>query len=121
MLDLERYSPVSALPPVKRDISIAAALDVGAEELGDRVRQALGEEADWLESVEVIGETPASELPPQALARIGMSTEQKNLLVRLVIRHPVKTLTDAEANLLRDRVYAAVHEGSVWQWAAQEA
>ena len=29
-----------------------------------------------------------------------------------VLRHVDRTLTDAEANLLRDRIYAAVHEGT---------
>jgi phenylalanyl-tRNA synthetase alpha chain len=37
---------------------------------------------------------------------------QKNVLLRLVLRHPTPTLTAAQANRLRDRVYPAVHEGS---------
>jgi phenylalanyl-tRNA synthetase alpha chain len=44
---------VSALPPVRRDLSIAVAADDRAEDLGDRVRTALGAEADVVESVEV--------------------------------------------------------------------
>ena len=30
-----------------------------------------------------------------------------------------RTLTDAEANVLRDRVYDAIHEGSAGQWAGR--
>lgn len=41
-----------------------------------------------------------------------------NLLLRVVLRHPERTLTDAEANALRDRIYAALHEGATHQWAS---
>jgi len=36
-----------------------------------------------------------------------------------VIRDLARTLTSAEANGLRDEVYAAVHEGSVKSWAGR--
>ena len=39
------------------------------------------------------------------------------MLVRLVIRHPTRTLTAEEANRTRDDVYAAIHEGDVYEWA----
>ncbi|WP_267254988.1 hypothetical protein [Catenulispora pinisilvae] len=34
-----------------------------------------------------------------------------------MLRHLERTLTDQDANVLRDRVYAAVHEGTAYQWA----
>jgi phenylalanyl-tRNA synthetase alpha chain len=117
MLDLARYRPVSSQPPVTRDLSIAVGNDADAEELGDRVRVALGHDAEGIEAVTVVSETPGGDLPPQAVERLGLQPGQKNLLVRLVLRHPTRTLTDAEANALRDRVYAVIHQGSVHQWA----
>ena len=39
------------------------------------------------------------------------------MLLRVVLRHPVQTLRSEEANRIRDRIYAAVHQGTVWQWA----
>jgi phenylalanyl-tRNA synthetase alpha chain len=121
MLDLEPYRPVSAQPPVRRDLSLAVAADRTPEELGDRVREALGDRAEALESVEVLGETPYDALPVQARERIGMAPGQKNVLVRIVIRDLARTLTGAEANALRDAVYASLHEGSAWQWASAAA
>jgi phenylalanyl-tRNA synthetase alpha chain len=56
-------------------------------------------------------------MPPVARERIGMRAEQKNVLVRIVIRDLVRTLTSDEANALRDAVYASLHEGDAWQWA----
>ncbi|MGK3201877.1 hypothetical protein [Amycolatopsis sp. MEPSY49] len=121
LADLAPYRPVSALPPVRRDLSIAVAADDRAEDLGDRVRTALGADADLVESVEIRQETPCAQLPPQALARLGAAEHQKNLLVRLVLRPLDRTLSDAEANVLRDRAYAALHQGTVHQWSGPES
>lgn len=117
LLDLAPYRPVSAMPAVRRDLSIAAAPGTDAEVLGDLAREALGAEA--VEDLTVLAETPAEALPPQAVARIGVRPGQVNLLVRLVLRHPSKTLTDHEANALRDAVYARVHAGRVYQWCTR--
>lgn len=117
MLDLAPYRPVSNQPAVRRDLSIAVGAGRTPEELGDRVRDAMGGDVDALESVEVVSETPGTALPPAAAERIGLRPGQKNVLLRLVIRHPSRTLTADEANRVRDAVYAAVHEGDAWQWA----
>ncbi len=119
MRDLEPYREVSSQPPARRDLSVACAPGLGDEDLGDRVRAALSaEEAEWVEEVAVAGRTPARELPAAARARIGIADGQENLLVRVVLRHPTRSLGKAEANALRDRIYAALHEGGVHQWAA---
>jgi phenylalanyl-tRNA synthetase alpha chain len=119
MTDLEPYWPVSAQPLVRRDLSIAVAAETTAEELGDRVRAALGGRVDAVEAIEVLAETPGAELPRRAAERLGLQLGQKNVLLRVVLRHPTKTLSDLEANELRDAVYAAVHEGTEWTWAVR--
>lgn len=119
MTDLAPYRPVSAMPPVRRDLSVAVAADDTVEDLGDRVRDALGRDADAVEEVAVLAETPHDRLPAQAVARLGLRPGQKNVLVRVVLRHLERTLTDEEANRMRDRVYAALHQGSAHQWAAR--
>ncbi|HZA82062.1 MAG TPA: hypothetical protein VFC13_11405 [Actinomycetes bacterium] len=119
MTDLAPYRPVSAMPPVRRDLSVAVEADDTVEDLGDRVRDALGSDADAVEEVTVLSETPPDRLPPRAIARLGIGPDQKNLLVRVVLRHLERTLTDEEANQLRDRIYAALHRGSAHQWAAR--
>jgi phenylalanyl-tRNA synthetase alpha chain len=121
MLDLTPYRPVSHMPQVRRDLSVAVGSDVdaSAEGVGDRVRQALGADADAAETVEVLSETPYDALPAAARDRLGISPGQRNLLVRLVLRPLDRTLTDAEANELRDRVYAALHDGAAAEWASR--
>lgn len=111
MLDLEPYRPVSSQPPVSRDVSIAVPTGTTVEELGDRVRGALGRDAASVESIEVVTETPYTDLPDAARRRLGMGPDQDNLLVRVVLRDLDRTLTAGEANELRDRIHAALHQG----------
>jgi len=118
MLDLTPYRRVSSQPAVRRDLSIAAAAETTNEELGDRVRAALGDRAESVEAIEVLAETPVAALSAAAATRLGISKDQKNVLLRVVLRHPSRTLTDTEANLLRDEIYKALHEGGAWQWAS---
>ena len=117
MLDLEPYRPVSSMPQVRRDLSIATAPSVTEEDLGDRLRAVLGPDASSVESLTVVSETAYDDLPEAARARLGIVSGQKNVLVRVVLRDLERTLTDPQANRLRDRVYAAIHEGDVWMWA----
>jgi phenylalanyl-tRNA synthetase alpha chain len=121
LLDLAPYEPVSAMPPVRRDLSVATDADLDDELLGDRVRAALGDAARSLEEIEVRARTPVAELPPAARGRLGAGPEQVNVLVRVTLRDLERTLTSEEANVLRDRVYGALHEGTVHHWACGHA
>jgi phenylalanyl-tRNA synthetase alpha chain len=117
LLDLSPWRPVSSMPPARRDLSIAVDAADQAEDLGDRVRAALGDRASAVESVTILSETPGAALSAAARGRLGMAPDQKNLLVRVVLRDLERTLTAREANQLRDAIYAALHRGSAWQWA----
>lgn len=115
LLDLAPYRPVSAMPEVRRDLSLVLASDAEAdvELLGDLARTALGEDADVLAALEVGSVTPTAELPPAAVERLRMVPGQVNVLVRLVLPPLDRTLTAREANALRDRVYLALNQGEV--------
>jgi phenylalanyl-tRNA synthetase alpha chain len=119
LLDLAPWHPVSMLPPIRRDLSIVITGEPDEELLGDAVRTALGERIDDLESLSVLSSTLYESLPPHVQDRLGMHPGQTNVLLRLTLRPIGRTLTDSEANVLRDQVYAAVHEGPVKEWAAQ--
>lgn len=118
MLDLGPYQPVSNMPPVTRDLSVAVDPTDDIEQIGDRVRDALGDYALAVEEVAVVSDTPYTKLPEAAIDRMGMAEGQRNLLVRVVLRHPDRTLTAAEANKIRDLVYAAIHQGAAQEWSS---
>jgi phenylalanyl-tRNA synthetase alpha chain len=111
MLDLSPYRSVSDLPPARRDLSVAATGGSDAETLGDRVRDALGSEANLVEEVAVLSTTPYDDVPTAARERLGMRPGQDNILLRVVLRPMDRTMTADEANALRDRIYDALHDG----------
>ena len=121
MRDLAGYRPVSFMPPITRDLSVAVAEDEDEETLGDRVRDALGGDEPCVEEVRVLSATACDRLPAAAARRLGARPGQKNLLVRVVLRDLEKTLTNEVANSLRDRIYLAIHQGTEYQWAYQGA
>lgn len=115
LLDLAPWRPVSQQPPARRDLSLVLSADAAdVELLGDRARAALGADAECVEELTLRAVTPHAELP----ARLGSRPGQVNALVRLLLRPVDRTLTAAEANRLRDRVYGELHEGPVREWAA---
>lgn len=117
MNDLLPYKEVSLMPPVTRDLSIVLDEDTTGDDLGDRVREALTHEADIVETVKMISQTLYNDLPETAIKRLGIRAGQKNILLRIILRALDRTLTHEECNQYRDRIYAALHEGTEWQWA----
>ena len=111
MRDLRPWREVSMLPSISRDMSIVIDADLADELVGDRVRSALADRVDDIESVEVLARTPWEDLPQHARERLGLEPGQINALVRLTLRPLDRTLTDTEANVMRNQVYLAIHEG----------
>jgi phenylalanyl-tRNA synthetase alpha chain len=120
MQDLLPYRPVSVMPAVRRDLSLVlgSAEDADVELLGDLARTALGHDAELLAALEIRAVTPAAALPAAAVERLGLAPDQVNVLLRLELQPLDRTLTDEEANLLRDRVYLALHRGKVLELIA---
>jgi len=83
------------------------------EVLGDRVRTALGAKADDLEKCRTPG-PDALRWPPSSGEETAPPPRwHANALIRLVLRPLARTMTDPEANRIRDDVYLALHEGPV--------
>jgi phenylalanyl-tRNA synthetase alpha chain len=68
MLDLARYRPVSVMPAITRDLSVAVPEDEDEETLGDRVRDALGTDTTCVEEVRVVSATAYQQLPAAAIS-----------------------------------------------------
>lgn len=113
MLTLEPWQHVSPLPAARRDISVVLSEEEDEETLGDRIRIALGDDAEVIESLDVLSRTTHAELPEAARARLGTQDGQVNLLIRIVLRPIDRTLTSDQANAIRNVIYRAIHEGPV--------
>jgi phenylalanyl-tRNA synthetase alpha chain len=71
----------------------------------------LGNDAELLESVEILSETDYQQLPEKAILRLGIQLHQKNVLVRMTLRSLHSSITNQKANILRDLVYQRIHQG----------
>ncbi|WGP06214.1 hypothetical protein QFE97_00275 [Bacillus subtilis] len=115
MLTLAPWEHVSPLPPTRRDISIVVDDAEDEETLGDRIRAAVAEDVEVIESVEVVDRTAHDDLPSAARQRLAIRAEQSNMLVRIILRPIDRTLTSQEANAIRNTIYRAVHQGPVME------
>ncbi|NND64662.1 MAG: hypothetical protein HKM24_01745 [Gammaproteobacteria bacterium] len=120
MSDLKPYQSVSSMPAVTRDLSIVLDNEVDNENLGDMVREALGDDSNVVEVIEIVSETTYDELSGTVRARLGINPGQKNVLVRVVLRSLDRTLSHEECNQYRDEIYQAIHHGTEWHWATKE-
>ncbi|MGE8144422.1 hypothetical protein ACQKP7_04345 [Pseudomonas frederiksbergensis] len=112
MHDLNPWTPVSRLPSIARDISLAVTPGLSEEVLTERMLQAAGDCSDWIEEMQVKGRWEFSELPGQAIERLGLLPGQENVLLRVVLRDCSRSITTAEANALYTDIQAAMHEGA---------
>ncbi|OAB52539.1 hypothetical protein [Pseudomonas thivervalensis] len=112
MQDLRPWSAVSRLPSISRDISVAVSPGLSEEVLTERMLQAAGDCSGWIEEMQIKGRWVSSELPPQAIERLGLLSGQENVLLRVVLRDCSRSITTAEANALYERIQSALHEGA---------
>jgi phenylalanyl-tRNA synthetase alpha chain len=110
MASLGPYEAVSSQPAAKRDMSVAVD-DPNLEILGARIREALGDRADWIEDIVIISNDSYRRVPPPARVRLGMLPHQNNVLLRMIMRSPTESIPREVANEVYDAVYAALHDG----------
>ncbi|WP_416771991.1 hypothetical protein ACMGT0_07130 [Pseudomonas sp. RHF3.3-3] len=111
MNSLDPWVPVSRLPSVTRDISLAVTPGQSEEELTESMLQAAGVRSGWIEEMRLLGRWSHGQLPPQALDRLGMLEGQENVLLRIVLRDCARSITAQEANQLYNDIQHAMHEG----------
>ncbi|BAZ41153.1 phenylalanyl-tRNA synthetase alpha chain [Calothrix sp. NIES-4101] len=112
MINLEPLRPVSNKPSICRDLSIVTGVDTEIEDICEEIVKVLGNEVDLLEAVDILSETHYHQLPPQAIQRLGMQRNQKNLLVRITLRSLHGSITNQYANTLREVIYQRIHRGN---------
>ncbi|AZF44040.1 hypothetical protein C4J87_3908 [Pseudomonas sp. R1-43-08] len=112
MFDLKPWQPISRLPSITRDISLAVTPGQSEEVITEKMLLAAGEDAAWVEEMQIKGRWSRDELPAQAIARLGLLPGQENILLRIVLRDCSRSIGSREANALYERIQAALHEGA---------
>lgn len=112
MTNLEKFKQVSNQPAMNRDMSYCVDKDDTEEDICENIKNVFGENADLLEEVKILSRTNYDNLEPIAKQRLGANQNQDNVLVRITLRHPDKTLTKQESAKLYDEAYPMLHQGN---------
>lgn len=111
MTNMEKFKDVSNQPPIARDMSYCVEKNDTEEDICAVIKNVFGDKADLLEEVKILGRTSYEKLPPIAKERLGAKEGQDNVLVRIILRRPDKTLTKKEAADLYEMAYPKLHQG----------
>ena len=103
---------MSSQPAITRDMSYSIPAGYVEEDINEDIREALDEKQNILESVEILSETAYKDLPQKIQERLGISSDQKNVLVRITLRHLERTLENKEANQIYDDIYKKINHGT---------
>ncbi len=112
MSDMEPFKTVSDQPAISRDMSYIVNKNDSEEDICEDIRNVFGDQSDLLEEVKILERTPYETLHPVAREKLGATEGQDNVLVRIILRHPDKTLTKKEAADLYEMAYPKLHKGS---------
>lgn len=112
MQNIDKFKEVSNKPPISRDMSYCIPENYTEEDVCEEIKDAFGDNAFLIESVTISGRTKFNDLVPIAKERLGAMEGQDNVLVRIILRHPDKTLTKEQANALYDQAYPKLNRGS---------
>ena len=107
--DLNKYKEISNQPSIKRDLSIAVEKEVCLEDITEKIVSL--KIKDKIESISLVNETSYDSLPKVAIDRLGILSNQKNMLIRIIIRDIAHTLSSEEANRIYEEIYQVIHEG----------
>ncbi len=113
LTNLNKYKAISNQPAIKRDLSIAIDKEINEEELTELILAAISEKTQsTIESIQIISETSYEDLPTIAQERLGINQNQKNILLRIILRDIERTLTHEEANQIYMEIYQKIHQGT---------
>lgn len=112
MTNLDPYIEISNQPAIRRDMSYSVPQNYVEEDISAGIREALKDKIDTLEEVEILNEAPYNSLPPIVRERLGCQPDQKNVLVRVTLRHLERSITNVEANEIYEQIYRSVNKGN---------
>lgn len=112
MSNLNKYKIVSKQPATKRDLSIAVDSKLNEEEITELIMLNLDTNLSVLiEEIKVLAETDYEVLPDIAKERLGIKEMQKNVLLRIILRDLVSSISSEDANLVYSKIYEEIHAG----------
>ena len=90
----ERYKPVTAFPPIRRDVAIVLAKSVPADKVEATIRAAKAPNLESVQLFDLFRDPKGEKIAP----------DQKSLAYALIYRAPDRTLTEKEVNEAHEKV-----------------
>ena len=109
MENLDKYVSVSKYPAIRRDLSISVDKNLNEEDICERIQDIL-EDKSVIEEICIVSETDYKDLPEIAIKRLNISDNQKNILLKIIIRSHNHSLTQEEANDISKKIYMVLDE-----------
>lgn len=111
--NLNEYKQVSNQPSTRRDLSIAINKNINEEELTELILNSLDlNQVNLIESIKIISETSYENLPIIAVERLGIDVNQKNVLLRVILRDLTNSIESQKANDIYTQIYKNIHQGT---------
>lgn len=111
MQNLEAYKKVSNQPKVKRDLSLVLSDGLDIETITELIWDNLApEEQSLVEEISLVETTPYRDLLEVARKRLGIKKGQSNYLIRVIYRHPTRSISKKESMILTDRLYNMINK-----------
>lgn len=108
----------SAQPTAKRDLSLAIAEDMDAEQIVDAVASIVPQEV--LQRVDVQGSWAMADIPLVAQERLGIQPGQRQWLLRMGLGWHDRTITTQEANAWSRLVWDRLHAGTAYDYRPED-
>lgn len=121
MQDLKKWREVSRQPGAKRDLSLCVPRGLEDERIVEQALMAMThvdgvDRSNWVEQIDVVERWEWSGVPEQGRARLGMSENMDNVMIRVGLRDLTSTIPREDANTCLRAVYRAVHVGGGWAY-----
>lgn len=108
--DLEIYTPVSNQQWTERVVSYSASVERSEEDTCEAIRDHLGENARYIEEI-IYEEVAYADLHPNAIERLGIAPDQKNIVAKIRFRSLEGTLPRKTVNEWMQDLYPKLNEG----------
>lgn len=108
--NLDEYTPVSNQQWTERVVSYSASADKSEEDTCEAIMDHLGENARYVEEI-IYEEVAYGDLHPNAVKRLGIKPDQKNIIAKVRFRSLEGTLGRKMVNAWMQDLYPKVNEG----------
>lgn len=110
LANLEPFKEVSKFPAIARDLSVCVEKNISLKDIEFVLDFLLDDDTRaTIEELNLLSEDEYGNIPVSARERLNIQPNQKNLLIRFVLRSLERTLTKQEGNDMRNSLFNIVN------------